>query len=137
MSQSVQSRVGHNRVREQSHPVLRRSVAGDDDGGFEMSFSDQLVNVFGLNGRERGQTKVVQDQYIRLEIPPDALFPGMIRPRSKKVSQQFGGFCLEHVIAFATGVVPQCLSDMRFPDAHTTVDQHMLFLFHKQAGGKL
>jgi hypothetical protein len=60
--------------------------------------SNQFVNIFGLECRKRRQAKVVQDQHIRLYVSSDALFPGLIRSRGEKASQQFGRFCIEHLL---------------------------------------
>ena len=49
-----------------------------------MSLGDEFVNIFGLERRKRRQTKVIQDQYIGLDVPPDAFFPGLIRPGGKR-----------------------------------------------------
>jgi hypothetical protein len=65
MHQTIQSRVSHDRVREQRDPVLRGPVAGDNDRRFEVAFGDDLVEILCLDGGESGESEVINDQDIR------------------------------------------------------------------------
>ena len=61
MGQTVQCRIGHDRIREQGDPVLRGPVAVDDHRGCEMSLGDDLIEILGLSSSERSKTKIIDD----------------------------------------------------------------------------
>jgi hypothetical protein len=52
-----QERVGH-----QGEPLVRLAVGGDDRGGLEVPFDDDLVEVGGLGGVQRLEAQVIHDQ---------------------------------------------------------------------------
>ncbi len=68
VAQAVERRVGHDRVGEQRHPVLRRPVARDHDGRSEVALRDEFIDVLGLDGRERGQSEIIDDQKIGVKV---------------------------------------------------------------------
>ena len=68
MHQTVQSRVSHNRIREQRNPILRWSVTGDDHRRFQMAFGHDLIEIFCLGGRQSREAKVIDDQQIRDQV---------------------------------------------------------------------
>ena len=65
MDQAIQSRIGHHRIREQRDPILRGSITGDDHRRFEVTLSDDLIEILSLGGGQSREPKVIDDQYIR------------------------------------------------------------------------
>ncbi len=61
MCQAVEGGVGHYRIREQSHPVLRGAVTGNDHRGCKVPFGHDLVEVLGLHRGKGGKAEVIND----------------------------------------------------------------------------
>jgi len=59
VGQAIERRVGHDRVREQGHPVLRRPVARGDNGRPQVTLGDDLADVLRLDGRESREPEVM------------------------------------------------------------------------------
>lgn len=137
VGQAVERRVRHDRVGEQTHPVLRRPVARDDNGRSEMALRDDLVDVLRLDGRERGKPKIVDDQKIGVKVLLDLSLPGLIGARRKEVPEHLDRLHKKDAVASPACLVTERLRNVGLPDARGAVDQDMLPLLDKETRGEI
>ena len=137
MGQPVEGGVGHHGIREQGNPVLRRPVARDHDGGFEMALRDDLIEVLGLCGAEGREAKVIDDEKIGAEVSLHTPLPGLVCQSLEQISKEFDGLGKEDIIAQAAGLVTDGLSDVTLTRACRTVEEHGLAFFDKDTGRKI
>ena len=137
MGQSVEGGVGHHGVRKQGNPVLRRAVARDHDGGFEMALRDDLIEVLGLCGAEVREAEVIDDEKIGAEVSLHAFLGGLVCPSLEQISKEFDGLGKEDIVAFAAGLVTDGLSDVTLTGACRTVEEHVLAFFDKDTSRKI
>jgi hypothetical protein len=133
MHQTIQSRIGHYRIREQRDPILRWSITGDDHRRFEMTLSDNLVEILCLGGGQSREAKVIDDQYVRGQVFPYAFLPGVISPTGHEEPEELGCFGEEDFISQPTGLMPQGLSDVTLSYSGGSIKQDMFFFLDEAA----
>ncbi len=112
VSKAVERRVGHDRIREQGHPILGRPVARYNYRRSQVTLRYYLVDVLRLDGRQGGKPKIIDDQKIGMEILLDLPLPGLIGPRCKKVPEHFDCFDEEDMVSPPAGFVTNGLRKM-------------------------
>ena len=137
MGQSVEGGVGHHGIRKQGNPVLRRAVARDDDGGFEMALRDDLIKVLGLCRAHGREAKVIDDEKIGAEVSLHPLVRGFVCPSLEQISKEFDGLGKDDVVAFSAGLVADGLSDVTLTRSCRTVEEHVFAFFDKNTGRKI
>src|SRR4030042_5388011 len=133
MNQPIQSRVGHHGSWEQRDPILRRPITGDDDRGFQVTFDNDLLKVFRLEGRGSGEAEVIDNQKIRRKIFFDAFLPGLISSTGQEKTEEFNRFGEEDLVALATCLMSESLGDVAFAHPGGSIEQDMFLLFDKGA----
>ena len=124
VDQSVEQRLGDDRVREQAVPVLRRPVRGEDQRlAGDRAVADQLVEVVGVHGGVLTHREIIHDQHERLDVFADALPPGAVGMPAGEIGEHSGGFREPHVAAATRDGVPKRLCHMGFPDTHSEGDR--------------
>ena len=98
MDQPIEGGVGHHRIWEEWDPVLGGAVAGNDDGRFEMTFGNDLIEVLSLGWAQGREAKVIDDQQIWGQIFFEVFFPRVIGPSCEKKAEEFNRFGKEDVV---------------------------------------
>jgi len=87
-----------------------------------MALANQFEDIFGLLHGEFPETKVVDDQQIRMEVGTQAASPGAIGVTACEVGEQAVSAHVEYLVPLAAGAVPDGLDEMAFTDDERSVD---------------
>lgn len=137
VSEAVESRVGHDGIREEREPVSGRAVGGEDDRATEVAFGNDLVEVFGLGHGEGLEGEVIDDEEIGGEEAAEFGLPGVVGAGGEEGAEELGGFEEEDGVAEAAGVVAEGLGEVGLAGAGRAVEEDVLAARDEEAGGEV
>ena len=109
MVQAVQGSTGQQVVAKNLGPFLEGAIAGDDDRGPFVAFTDDLVHVLSGLGSQRIEAKVIEDQQVGLEDLVPQAGVSAAGPRCVKVHSQVIHGIGEHAVFALQGFNAQAI----------------------------
>ena len=86
--QSVQDRVSNGRVLKDAMPAGDRKLSGDQDGTVSISVIHNFQQVAAMERFQRRESKVVENEHIRLFQGGQQLGPGSVISGCQQVAEQ-------------------------------------------------
>ncbi len=137
VDQTVEDRLGQDRVGEELMPVPRRPVGNDDGRASPVTLEEELVEVFRLLGRQAPQAEVVEDEKVGPEVGPQALLPRPVGVAAAEVSQKSSRLGVANLEALLAGQMPESLGYMSLADADGAAEEHRLAALQETQGGQV